>query len=58
MGRKRTMEPVEAQKKRAICVRMDVDLYDLIEQDSTEGERSPPAQVRLILKQFYGLLED
>jgi len=40
--------------KKAICVRMEGELYDAIMKDADEGERSPPAQVRLVLKEHYG----
>ena len=41
--------------KEAICVRMDAELHAAIVKDAKEGERSPPAQVRLVLKEHYGL---
>lgn len=48
----------KTDEKSAICVRMERELFDLVKADSEEGERTPPAQVRLILKQHYGLAVD
>lgn len=45
----------EQTKKEAICVRMDAELKRLIDEDAKTGHRTPPAQIRLILKNHYGL---
>ena len=48
----------ETDEKSAICVRMENELFKLVKADAEEGERTPPAQVRLILKEHYGLSAD
>ena len=53
--KRRSVSDDEERTKEAICVRMDAALYDLICGDADKGERSPPAQVRLILKEHYDL---
>lgn len=50
MARKR--QPTKRSKPQ-INVRMEQELYDLLLADATAGERKPPAQVRLILKDYY-----
>ena len=46
---------MDDNEKKAICVRMGGELYERVKGDADEGERTPPAQVRLILKEHYGL---
>lgn len=55
---KRKQVPKTTNEKEAICVRMERELYELILRDAEAGERTSPGQVRLILKQHYGLAED
>ena len=54
-SKKKSMDDTD---KRAICVRMDADLYDRVKADADDGERTPPAQVRLIIKAHYGIGDD
>lgn len=42
------------EEKAQICVRMEQELYDLIERDAKNALRKNPAQIRLILLQHYG----
>lgn len=44
--------------RAAICVRMNQELFERIQSDAEDGDRTPPAQIRRILKQHYGLAED
>ncbi len=55
-GKKR--KKMNDDEKKAICVRMGGELYGLVKEDADDGERTPPAQVRLILKKHYGLNEE
>lgn len=41
------------EEKAQICVRMEQELFDVIERDAKHAERKNPAQVRLILRQHY-----
>ncbi len=57
MPKKGTPSARQSKKKTGpkpqINVRMDQELFDLIQADAEVGEREPPAQVRLILKEYY-----
>lgn len=54
----KTRKKMDENEKKAICVRMEGELYARIKADADEGERTPPGQVRLILKEHYGLTDD
>ena len=54
MAKSRKSKKTTTSTKKAICVRMEGALYDAIMKDADGGERSPPAQVRLVLKEHYG----
>ena len=50
---KKARQAKAASPKPQINVRMEHELFDLICSDAEDGERKPPAQVRLILKEYY-----
>jgi hypothetical protein len=47
----------KTENNKACCVRMPLDLFKEVEAEALEHERTPPAQIRLILKQHYGMAE-
>ena len=49
---------MDKEDKKAICVRMGPELFGRVTEDADDGERTPPAQVRLILKKHYGLNDE
>ena len=47
----------KTENNKACCVRMPMDVFKEVEAEARENERTPPAQIRLILKQRYGMAE-
>jgi len=47
----------KTENNKACCVRMPLDVFREVEAEARDNERTPPAQIRLILKQRYGLAE-
>lgn len=55
MGTKK--KTTKTENNKACCVRMPMSVFKEVEAEALENERTPPAQIRLILKQRYGLAD-
>jgi hypothetical protein len=58
VSKKKKKKMATDNDKEAICVRMKAELYRCVKEDADNGERTPPAQIRLILKKHYGLNDE
>jgi len=54
VGKKRNTT-TSSDNRKAVCVRMPEDVFAAVEAEADANERTPPAQIRLILKERYGL---